>query len=243
MWPKRWANSALARGFSDLLFMSPCVLCKENEGPICQSCRQGMGQTGEQCPRCALSTVRWANLKAGCSECRRRRLGFDEAIAAGSYEGPLRDLCIHLKSVHSAWLASWGVDLLMETRGDRLRASAADLIVPVPLHWRRRLKRGYNQSQVIANGLAAKLQVPLQKVLFRTSPTPKLAQRGRGEREEIMHGVFQASSRFDLKGKTVLLVDDILTTGATCGASARALKKAGAKRVIAVVLARAEGLI
>ena len=243
MWPERWANSTLALGFGQLFFMSHCVLCRENEGPICTRCLEQMSQNRERCPRCALTTARWANLKKGCSVCRRRHLGFDEAIAVGSYEGPVRDLCLRLKSVHSAWLASRGAKLLMETRGERLRASAADILVPVPLHWRRRLQRGYNQSYAIAKGLKAMLDLPLENMLSRTLPTSKLAQRGRGEREEMMHDAFVALPRFDLKGKTVMLVDDILTTGATCGACARALKKAGAKRVIAVVLARVEDLV
>jgi predicted amidophosphoribosyltransferase len=113
--------------------------------------------------------------------------------------------------------------------------------VPVPLHWRRRWQRGYNQAEALARGLAVRLALPVRQPLRRVVSTPHLAQIGRVERARVMRGAFRAERTPALAGRPVLLVDDILTTGATCGAAARALKRGGAARVVAVVIGRAEG--
>jgi ComF family protein len=140
-------------------------------------------------------------------------------------------------------MARWLAELVVEGRLDQLRAEAeaGAWVVPVPLHWRRRLSRGYNQAEALAVGMARTLSLRVRSVLRRVVPTPKLAMTGRTERAKIMKQAFQARSVPGLKGRTILLVDDILTTGATTGAASRALKRAGASRVVVVVVARAEG--
>src|SRR5262249_42340084 len=115
------------------------------------------------------------------------------------------------------------------------------LVVPVPLHWRRHWDRGYNQAEAIARGLAKRLSLRVVPAIRRAEATPPLAELGPTARAEAMRGAFQAREAPEILGRTVILVDDVLTTGATCGAAARALKKAGAARVVAAVLARAEG--
>jgi predicted amidophosphoribosyltransferase len=122
-------------------------------------------------------------------------------------------------------------------------AAPGAVVVPVPLHWRRFLARRYNQSEELAYGLARRLGLETGNVLRRVTHTPILARRGRVERAKLLRGVFQVRARRSglVRGRTVLLVDDVLTTGATSGAAARALKRAGAARVVAVVVGRAEG--
>jgi len=187
----------------------------------------------------------WGNQEGGCWECRGRPLGFDAAIALGPYEGTTRDLCLRLKHERDAWLAPWLVDVLIEARGQLREMPKDTWVVPIPLHWRRRWKRGYNQADALAGGVAHRLSLRRVHPLRRTLATPKLAQAGRSERARLMHDAFQVRRRAvrGLEGRTVLLVDDILTTGATSGAAARALKRAGAKRVVVVVIARAEGKV
>jgi ComF family protein len=183
----------------------------------------------------------WSQRDGGCSECRGRALGFDRAIALGRYQGPIRDLCLRLKHERDAWLAPWLAGLLIEARAE-LRGERADAwVVPVPLHWRRQWTRGYNQADALASGLARRLGLPLRRSLRRVEATPPLTTLSRTERSRLMRRAFQARSTSRPEGRTVLLVDDILTTGATCGAAARALNQAGAVRVVAVVIARAEG--
>jgi ComF family protein len=161
----------------------------------------------------------------------------------GSYDGELRDLCLRLKHERNAWLAMWLSELFVEARRDVFCALPADtLVVPVPLHWWRQWERGYNQAEALAEGVAKQLKLPIRRLLKRVTGTRKLADLGVTARGELMRGAFRARARASsrISGRTVLLVDDVLTTGATCGAAARALKQAGASRVVVSVIARTE---
>jgi ComF family protein len=153
----------------------------------------------------------------------------------------LRHLCLLLKRRANAWLARWLADLLVVARGEAFGTLAGAKVVPVPLHWRRRLGRGYDQADALAHRLARGLRLRPCRALRRLRATTTLARLGRAERLEVMRDAFGVRRRVSLKGETVLLVDDILTTGATTGAAARALKKAGAARVVVAVIGRAEG--
>ncbi len=235
-----------SRAIDSLLFPSYCPVCDaETGGPaFCDACRaELLGASGRTCDRCAMPVGPYSDRDGGCSECRGVSLGFDRAIALGPYQGPIRSLCLRLKHERNAWMARWLAELVVEGRLDQLRAEAeaGAWVVPVPLHWRRRLSRGYNQAEALAVGMARTLSLRVRSVLRRVVPTPKLAMTGRTERAKIMKQAFQARSVPGLKGRTILLVDDILTTGATTGAASRALKRAGASRVVVVVVARAEG--
>jgi ComF family protein len=240
-----WAREGVTlfgRAMAEMLFPSPCAVCDADEGPLCEDCRQDICDASPmQCPRCALIVGPWASIADGCSWCRDRRLGFDAAVAMGPYQGPIRDVCLRLKREANAWRARWAADLLFEAKGEVIRSFGADLVVAVPLHWRRRIGRGYNQADALAIRLARRLGIAAGQPLRRVAATPKLADRGRGERAALLRKAFAVRRGARVSGRTILLVDDILTTGATCGAAAKALKSAGAARVVAVVLGRAEG--
>lgn len=250
----RWVAQG-RRALEDLVFPWECSICggAASDAPFCPVCRQELVEaSGRVCDRCAMPVGPWAargEEGGGCSECRGHSLGFDAAIALGPYQGPIRDLCLRLKHEKDAWLAPWLADLLIEARAEALRprVPADAWVVPVPLHWRRQWQRGYNQAESLARRLANRLSLRLVRVLRRVRATPHLATAGRTERTVLMRDAFQvrhcAAPRAarSLAGRTVLLVDDILTTGATCGAAARALKREGAAQVVALVLGRAEG--
>ena len=131
--------------------------------------------------------------------------------------------------------------MMLEIHRERLDSIKPVAIVPVPLHWRKRVKRGYNQADELATAIGKRIGVPIDRSLRRVVSTEKLAGLGRAERFREMKRAFQAELRPDWKGKNVLLVDDILTSGATTGAAARALKISGAKGVALAVIGRAEG--
>jgi ComF family protein len=243
----RWLI-ALREALDALVFPWSCAICgKEgSDSPFCRSCRQGLleqsaGTTALACPRCALRAGPFADLRGGCAECRGRSLGFDAALALGPYNGDIQDLCLRLKHESNAWLAPWLVDIFVEARRDAISHLPRDAwIVPVPLHWRRRWWRGYNQAEALARGLARRLNLSVHQPLWRLVATKPLAHKGRTARAEIMHGAFRVRANRRLVGRTVLLIDDVLTTGATCGDAARALKKAGAARIVVIVIARTE---
>jgi ComF family protein len=121
-----------------------------------------------------------------------------------------------------------------------LRGLGADLVIPIPLHWRRRLSRGYNQSAILAEHVARRLDRPCQETwLRRTRNTPQQTTQTEASRWDNVRGAFSAKPRPGLKGRRVLLIDDVLTTGSTCSEAARALRLAGAARVVVAVLAHA----
>jgi len=232
----------------DLLFPWTCLLCGTEggalHGPLCASCRAGLIDAAavvgtSVCPRCALPVGPHAELRRGCAECRGRSLGFDAALALGPYAESIRDLCLRLKNERNAWLAPWLGNLLADARQSELTLLPRDTwIVPVPLHWWRRLQRGYNQAEALARGLSRSLDLRVHQPLRRIKATDRLAHKTASDRMDAMRQAFRVRPDPGLNGQTILLVDDILTTGATCGAAARALKQAGAKRVIIAVLAR-----
>jgi predicted amidophosphoribosyltransferase len=117
-----------------------------------------------------------------------------------------------------------------------------DLVAAVPMHWRRRLLRGTNSPEVLARHLARHLRIPLAvRMLVRGRNTLPQADLTPGERFQNVLGAFRLGAGYDLRGARVVLVDDILTTGATCSEAAKVFKRAGAAMVVAVVAARAEG--
>ena len=242
-----WKND-LVRALDALIFPWSCALCGM-EGltePFCKTCRQELlaqsaSAAASACPRCALRTGPFADLRSGCAVCRGRSLGFDTALAFGPYESAIKDLCLRLKDQRNAWLAPYLVGLLVESRSETLAGLATDAwITPVPLHRWRYWQRGYNQAEALGQSLAHQLRIPIRQLLRRTVATPKLADLGPTERDQMLRKVFRARSRLELNGRTVLLVDDVLTTGATCGHAARELKRAGAAQVVVVVIARAD---
>ena len=167
--------------------------------------------------------------------CRSGRRGFDEAFCYGAYEGTLRKL-IHLFKYN-------GMRGLDKPLGNLLAAAMPrdrqfDAVIPVPLHWRRRWQRGFNQSELLGKVIARRRGIPLVKALRRGAATRAQAGLSNAQRRENVAGAFRARRR--LAGLRVLLVDYVMTTGATAGACARALKKAGARSVAVLSLARVD---
>jgi ComF family protein len=238
----------LREALDQLVFPWSCAICGEegSDSALCRSCHsrlleQATRAISSACPRCALSAGPFADLRGGCAVCRDRALGFDKALALGPYDGDLRDLCLRLKHEANAWLAPCLSDLFVEAQRDAVSELPRDAwIVPVPLHWWRRCRRGYNQAEALADGLARRLNLPVRPLLRRVVATERLAHQGRTARIKGMRKAFKLRPSPHLAGRTVILVDDVLTTGATCGEAARALKDAGAARVVVVVIARTE---
>ena len=138
------------------------------------------------CPSAPLPTS-----TAAARRCRRRSLGFDAALTLGIYEGTVRDLCLRLKHERNAWLAPW---LRLAGGGpaaDLAQLPRDTLVVPVPLHWWRRLRRGYNQADALACGLGRQLHLRVHKPLRRIKSTDRLARKGVTERKEALRGLFR----------------------------------------------------
>jgi ComF family protein len=163
----------------------------------------------------------------------------DETVALGRYEGLLRDWLLQMKRGSGDSLALAVAELLWKQQTNRLAALRPDVVVPVPMHWRRRLVRGTNSSTVVAERLAGHFRVPLAADLLRrtrhTSPQFSLPP---SERPANVRNAFEVRAGYQLSDARVVLVDDIFTTGSTCSSAARVLKKSGASFVGVVVVAR-----
>lgn len=173
-----------------------------------------------------------------CRLCRSGAVEFEAAYSFGLYEGELREL-VHLFKYD-------GVRSLSGVFGEWLAAAMPrhqrfDAIAPVPLHWWRWFRRGFNQSELLARELSRRTGVPLlAQALRRVRATPQQAQLSRGARRRNVARAFQAARPAELAGKRILLIDDVFTTGATLNACAAALKKAGAAHVSSLTLARVD---
>ena len=197
-------------------------------------------------PRCAACARRLdaAALPAGflCGRCRARPPAYDRLLAAWSYEPPLDAVVRGLKFGRLDYLGDHLAAALAAALGSELAAAvpAGALVTPVPLHWRRRLTRGYNQAERIARPLAARLGLPYRPLLRRRRATPPQTALPRTDRLANLHSAFapRRGAPAALRGRAVLLIDDVATTGATLNAAAAVLKQAGAAAVLAVVAAR-----
>jgi ComF family protein len=169
-----------------------------------------------------------------CALCRSGLRGFDAAYSFGTYEGVLREL-IHLyKYGKVKTLARPLSGLLAQALP---RDEAFDAAVPVPLYWRRRLQRGFNQAELLARGLSRRTGIPVVRALGRLRPTPAQAGLSNSARRQNVSQAFRARG---VQGKRILLIDDVMTTGATAASCAAALKQAGARRVSLLTVARVD---
>ena len=142
-----------------------------------------------------LSGRPFADLRGGCASCRDRSLGFDAAFAMGPYDGALRELCLRLKHEQNAWLAPCLSELLVEARRDAFSNLPSDaLVVPVPLHWWRHWRRGYNQAESLAEGVAKRLKLPIHRLLKRVVGT-RAARRPESYRAGRSHAQCLSRSR------------------------------------------------
>lgn len=220
------------QGVASALLPRDCLLCGATAGDrlLCDECAAGLPRMpAHACPACALPTAGGTT----CGACLKRQPHFDATIACFVYTFPVDKLVQQLKFAHRLAIADFFSAALLG-RG----LPAADLIVPVPLSPLRLRSRGFNQALEIARGLGRQSGVAVDKAsCHRTLETPPQSALPWKERQKNVRGAFECSD--DLSGKTVIVTDDVMTTGATLDELARVLKDHGAARVINCVAARA----
>ena len=230
----------------NILYPGDCRVCEKRlttltRVPVCPQCLAASHPFEAEffCVQCRTPFLNRAPLdeKGCCTLCRLGARGFDAAYSSGEYDGALRQL-IHLFKYH-------GVYSLERSLVDRLsdalpRDQHFDLVAPVPMHWWRRLLRGRNHAEILARGLAKRTGIPFGEPVYRRKLTPAQARVSRAERRRNVQGVFALRRPRDVKGKRILLVDDVLTTGSTAGACAAAMKRAGAAHVAVITIARVD---
>jgi len=219
--------------FARLLPAQPCLLCgaASHAGLCCSACDAELPRlSGTHCPVCALPTV-GGNV---CGECLKQPPAFDHTVAAYRYAFPVDKLIQALKFREHLIL----VDYLADALAQRI-AVRPDCIVALPLHPARLRERGFNQSLLLARRIARQLDIPLlADACERLRNTPPQSTLPWKERDKNMRQAFMCKPGGKVRGKHVAIVDDVMTTGASTGELARALKSAGASEVSVWVVAR-----
>ena len=197
-------------------------------------------EMGAWCDRCAATVGPHEEDEFGCSACRGKRLPWERAVRLGEHSGALRDWVHEVKFTRFRAL---GIELGREL-GKRLRASGLPgkgvVVCPAPTSWRRRMARGIDHSGAIALGVAQEIGAARGRLL-RRAHRPSQQELAASERKRNLRGAFSRTGRADLSRTTVVLVDDVLTTGATARGAARALRRGstGASAVWLAVLGAA----
>ena len=177
-----------------------------------------------------------------CAECRNKKFRFDRVYSLGEYEGRLREAIVQMKYEAGRPLAA-ATGTLMGRRICRLDFDdKPDLATCVPKFWAKRLTTGVNSAEILMSALARRANIPaVPDALVCRRNINKQSMLSPEQRRKNVRGAWRVAAGYDLSGAHILLVDDVLTTGATVDEIARTLKKAGASRVVVSVVGRASG--
>lgn len=244
---------SILASFASVIFPAPCRICGEilesvGALPVCAACWNQFAAVSKPiCELCgrpfsgdaaSLGEAHWL-----CRLCRASTYAFERARSYGIYNHTMHRAVLLLKHEEMAPFGRWFAKRIAEVINEDPKHLRADVVVPVPLHHTRMRERGYNQAEMIAAPLARLLRLPCEpRALTRIRPRPDKLILSRSERWKSVQGAYQVSAgnshAAKIKSRAVLLVDDVFTTGATLDACARALRKAGAAKVIGVTAAR-----
>jgi ComF family protein len=238
----------ILRGCFSLLFPDDCRICQSplteiSRVPVCAKCLHEAPVPFEAehfCNTCGLPFLTAAPLdeEGRCPMCRLGLMGFDAAYCYASYEGTLREL-IHLFKYGR--VATLSAPLGRRLAGALPREGRFDVIVPMPMHWLRRWRRGFNQAELLAREIGKRTCLPVAGAVKRTRATAPQAGLSNAKRRKNVAAAFAPGRQAGaISGKRVLLVDDVMTTGSTASACAAVLKKAGAAHVAVLTLARVD---
>ena len=239
----RFARGA-GRAVLDLLLPPLCLKCRTPVAApqsVCATCWNELRFLGPpHCAQCGLPFPHALGEGVKCAVCIARPPPFTHARAALAYDDASRDLILSFKHadrleavpLFARWITAAGRDALVD----------ADMLVPVPLHWLRLASRRYNQAAVLAHAVSTLTRIPVETgVLARARATPSQGEMpsARARAKNVVRAFAVAEKAKPLlAGRKIVLVDDVLTTGATLGACAKVLGRAGAASVSLVTLAR-----
>ena len=245
------AIKSAAQSLFALLFPSDCRICRSpltkiSILPVCDPClAQIVPMDGLLCRLCGeklFSSFTESEDGPLCGICRRAEPSFRRAAAYGAYEGALREL-LHLFKYQGVRPAGKHLGRLLNQVVTRMSLPGSLLVVPVPLWSGKRHERGFNQAETIARAflhLQTHGSVQLETaILVRTRDTVSQTGLTRHQRRANVRGAFSVVSPEKIKGRSILIVDDVMTTGTTAGECARVLRRAGAKEVFVATVARA----
>lgn len=224
----------------DFLIPSTCPIChtRGSENGLCPKCFSELEFIGTQkCSVCGQPLDAIVPGMAVCGKCMKEPPHFRQAEAVFKYNDTIKSLILPFKHTDHIELTELFVKWMGTNSGSLIERN--DILIPVPLHWRRLLKRKYNQSALLAQRLSKRYKkeyAPL--VLMRKKATKSQGHLSPKQRKKNVTGVFMVKHPELIQGKSVLLIDDVFTTGATANECAKVLLKAGAKSVDVLTIAR-----
>lgn len=242
---RRWWEPAVI-AVVDLLFPPRCAACgaecesRLGEAMLCAACDEELAVCeGVRCPRCANVCSTSDTTGGDCVNCRGSKLLFEEVRTIGAYHGALRRAVLKAKqSSYEALAGALGQQLAQAIEQSPF-GEPPEVVVAVPMHWLKRAWRGTNPAETAAKTIARRLQLPMASGGLRcVRRLKRQATLTPIERRKNVRGAFRVSRRARIAGRRVLLVDDVMTTGATAHEGARALLESGAAAVLIATVAR-----
>jgi competence protein ComFC len=236
------ASRRLLDAFNHLLWPAVCVNCGttiiDSSDTLCRNCWTELLNctTDSYCRRCGRDAAAAAIVNERCPACVEEDFHFDAIARCARYDGTVKSMILAFKNSHCE-LAPMLAGIARTSLDSSSFCDNIDYLVPVPLHWARRLKRGYNQAALVAKKLCVN-DIKLSNDLVRIRNTPiQPSFTSPAARTRNVADAFAVRNGHDFADKTICLVDDVKTTGATLNECAKTLKQAGAKKVYALVLA------
>jgi competence protein ComFC len=238
--------SRLWEAFLGLFYAEVCEACHAqrataSEGYVCPGCRAEVKLIEPPfCQRCGSIFPGEITSTFQCGNCRNLELEFSYARAVATADGVLLDILHRYKYENALWVEPFVTKLFVDGAGPNVKTDNWDMIVPVPLHPRRQKEREFNQAEVLGRALSRATDIPLEtSLLQRTIDTRSQTRLPRAERSKNVRDAFRfRRQKGELAGKRIIVVDDVLTTGATTNACTRLLRQNGAEEVCVWTLAR-----
>ena len=220
--------------FLELIFPKNCIGCGKAGSVLCADCRHQIKMIKTfTCPKCGR-----INRNGGyCPGCKNKSYLSGILVAADYRTGPTKELIHHLKYNGIIEIAPILGGILI-SRMQKSKFRGQKILVPVPLHWFKKRSRGFNQAEVLAKIIGYKLKVPVALVLKRKKNTKSQVELSGKLRRENLRGVFECLDPAAVKKRTIILLDDVCTTGTTLEECAKVLRAAGARQVWGLVVAR-----
>lgn len=239
------AAKKLIRAAVDLLYPRNCQFCEQplaepERGVICAACLEKVKWIKPPCcQRCALPFVGAVSGAFECGYCKDLNLHFSQGVAACLATGIVLESIHHFKYHQRMYFGYHLADWIVTAGRQGVDWTQVDVVVPVPLHPRKKREREFNQAEYLAEAVGKSFQKPVWKrCLRRVRDTRTQTRLDAQQRRENLRGAFAARDAEALRGKRLLLVDDVFTTGATLDACAKVLRHAGATEVVVLTVAR-----
>lgn len=228
----------LASHFLDILYPHFCIICGCSGYDICPTCKIDLNAKIEKRDPCKICGI---NLRKQKCICRRGEEQFyTKSFSLFDFDEDLKKIVYQFKYNGMHKFANKAVGFINNSIVEDL-LDDVDIIVPVPLHFSRKIKRGYNQAEKLANGVFGDQGIPIMNLLKRKRSTGTQTALAKDERQANLEGAISINKKYNaqLNGKIILLVDDVITTGATCNICSKILIESNAKEVRLFSLARA----